>query len=355
VPDQGARGPFRLRVSRKTWLAVFLAGVFLGASFWIPLPYYIFQPGTAEATQPIVTVEGGHKSEKGELLLTTVYTIPAENVFYLAYGFLAPHSEILPARRVAGNLNDQQYDRLMLAMMKESQDDAVAAALRALGKPVSVEYDGVQAWDILPGSPADGKLQAGDVIVAVDGKPVYTAPQLIRDLRQRRAGESVTLTLRRGGRLLREDVVLAMVGGTGQAAHPGLGIQPVTLQKVRSPVKVVFHTKGIGGPSAGLMFALQIINQLSDHDITKGYKIAGTGTIDDKGNVGQIGGVEHKVVAADRAGAQVFLVPADIRPDDSNTQKAILEARLIGTKMRIVPVRTLQDALDFLSRLPVSR
>ncbi|HEY0827908.1 MAG TPA: S16 family serine protease, partial [Bacilli bacterium] len=114
----------------------------------------------------------------------------------------------------------------------------------------------------------------------------------------------------------------------------------------------------IGGPSAGLMFALEIYNQLVDQDITKGYRIAGTGTIDTKGQVGVIGGIKYKVVAADKAGADIFFAPKDFIPEDKmylpikNTTEAMNQAKKMNTKMIVVSVDTLEDALRYLEALP---
>jgi PDZ domain-containing protein len=103
------------------------------------------------------------------------------------------------------------------------------------------------------------------------------------------------------------------------------------------------------------MFALEILNQLTPGDLTRGLKIAGTGTISAEGEVGQIGGVEQKVMAADREGADLFFVPADVRPGDSNQSKAEAVAREIGSRMKIVPVHSLEEAVRYLKRMDAGR
>jgi Lon-like protease len=117
--------------------------------------------------------------------------------------------------------------------------------------------------------------------------------------------------------------------------------------------KVSVKTDEIGGPSAGLMFSLEIFDQLMDEDFTKGYKIAGTGTIDSKGAVGPIGGIDQKIVAADKAGAEIFFAPNEKGTSDSNYKLAVKTASQIGSKMKIVPVDLIDDAINYLQKLPM--
>ncbi|MBX6396232.1 MAG: PDZ domain-containing protein, partial [Alicyclobacillaceae bacterium] len=246
----------------------------------IPLPYYLFLPGSADPVEPVVTVEGGHKDERGKLLFTTVYSMPVSNVYVLAYG-LVTGSEIEPKERATFGLDDRSYEALMKQMMEGSQNSAVVAALRFLGKPVRVVQKGVEIKGILPDSAAKGRLQEGDIITGVDGRPVANQDQLVRELKSRAPGQEVRLEIVRGGRSLNVSVPLVSLADSGHdSPQTGLGVQVVTVQRVESPVRVEFQTGNIGGPSAGLMFALEIVNQLMPGDLTKGHIIAGTGTID---------------------------------------------------------------------------
>jgi PDZ domain-containing protein len=117
--------------------------------------------------------------------------------------------------------------------------------------------------------------------------------------------------------------------------------------------KVTVKTDEIGGPSAGLMFALEIYDQLMEEDFTKGYKIAGTGTIDSKGAVGPIGGIDQKIVAADKAGAEIFFAPNEKGISDSNYNLAVKTVNEIDSKMKIVPVDLIDDAINYLQKLPM--
>ncbi|MDI3327116.1 MAG: SepM family pheromone-processing serine protease [Alicyclobacillaceae bacterium] len=344
----------RLRFARAVWRRLWrryrgwwVAVAALALLALVPLPFYLFLPGSAEPVEPTVSVEGGHKDERGKFLLTTVYSFPASNIYVLAYGLLRG-SEIEPKERATYGLDDAAYEALMKEMMEGSQNSAVVAALRFVGKPVQVVQKGVEVKGILPNSRVQGLLRVGDVITGVDGRPVFNQEELVRELRGRAPGQSVRLEVQREGRSVSIEVPLVALSSDSsrEAPQTGLGIQAVTVQRVESPVRVSFHTGNIGGPSAGLMFALEIVNQLTPGDLTKGHLIAGTGTIDVWGRVGRIGGVRHKVVAAHRAGAEVFFVPVDNEPDAADA------ARSLGTSMRIVPVRTLEEAVHFLQSMP---
>ncbi|PWK12778.1 SepM family pheromone-processing serine protease [Tumebacillus permanentifrigoris] len=345
--------------SRSNLKGVILTAV-IAASFLIPTPYYLYQPGTAEVLAPKVTVEGGEKDEKGNLMLTTVLSIHATNIYYLAYGYFAPNTELRKEEEVKGNLSDGEYDRLLKHMMDTSQQNAVISGFKAAGQVVDVSYDGVFVSSITANSKAAGILQVGDVITEVDGHSVNKSDEMIKYLNDnKQVGDTVTLKYTRYTKDKQEqkESKIALMDLTDpnnkQATHRvGLGVVPENEMKIKPPRDVQIHAEDIGGPSAGTMFSLEIYSQLTQGDLTKGYKIAGTGTIDATGTVGQIGGIEHKIVAADKAGADLFFAPADVGPDDTNTKVAEEQAKKIGTKMKVVSIKTMQDAIDYLQGLP---
>lgn len=136
----------------------------------------------------------------------------------------------------------------------------------------------------------------------------------------------------------------------GTAVRPGFGVTIAAVQKVKPKEQgkaVSFVDTNVGGPSAGLMFTMEIYNRLTPGDLTKGHRVAGTGTIDAEGVVGAIGGVKHKIVAADREGAEIFFVPV------KNYDEAKTKADKIGTSMKLVPISTLDEALKYMEELPV--
>ncbi|BCJ85139.1 SepM family pheromone-processing serine protease [Effusibacillus dendaii] len=334
-----------------------LVALVLVASLFIPLPYYVFQPGSADELQPMLSVANGQKDEKGTLMMTTVMTVPTRNIYYYLYGLVWPNRQVVPRQEVDQGMSGADYQKVLQHMMSSSQESAIVAAMRYLKMPVQMSYFGVIVAQVLPDSKAKGVLQPGDLIEQVDGKPMLKSEDLISYLANKKVGDKVRIEFTRDNQRQTADVELIGLpsqGNSGQPTRPGLGIQPITKQKVENLLKVDFHTENIGGPSAGLMFALEIVSQLTPGDLTKGHRIAGTGTIDANGNVGQIGGIEHKIVAADEKGAEIFFAPADPpnNPELTNTKDAMKKAAEIKTKMKIVPVKNLAEAVDYLQKLP---
>ncbi|MCY0902302.1 MAG: PDZ domain-containing protein [Firmicutes bacterium] len=325
--------------------------------YFIPLPYYIFLPGEAMNLQPIVTVSGGHKSEKGAFMLTTVSVLYAQNVYDYLYGILQPDHQVYTAQEMSGGLSDRQYNDVETYMMQSAHQDAEIAALRFMHKPYHVAVRGVEVVSINGNSPARAYLHLGDVITAIDGHSLIHNPDaLYTVLAKKKVGQRIDLSYLRQGTGVARTVsipLIALPPEPGQkGTHAGIGLLPALAISVSSPVKIAFHTGDIEGPSAGLMFTLEIISQLYPGDLSRGYRIAGTGTISPTGQVGQIGGATHKVDDANAAGAEIFFVPQDEAPGDTNSAHALAEAKRIGTHMRVVPVRTLAQAVHYLLSLP---
>ncbi len=343
--------------------AVLAAAVVLAVAFY-PTSYYIIRPGSAIELAPMVTVEGGQKDEQGVLMLTTVRMAKANVLGYL-YAKADPYSELMEEAKVhSPHETDEQYNLRELQEMKNSQENAMIAAFRQAGLPVKVTEKGANVIFFVPNMPAEKHVKIGDVITKVDDKPIKNAPELLAALKGRKAGETVKLTFTRDGQSKSAVIKLqAFPKAPGEKeARAGIGIAypnpdgPVTQREVELPRKVEIKSEKIGGPSAGLMFTLEILNQITPGDLTKGYRIAGTGTINASGKVGPIGGVEHKVRAADKAGADIFFAPDNPIPQGSkqrsNYAAAKAEAEKLNAKVKIVPVRTLDDAMKYLASLP---
>ncbi|MGB8957083.1 MAG: SepM family pheromone-processing serine protease [Tumebacillaceae bacterium] len=340
---------------RKNLKGILITVVF-ATSFFIPTPYYLYQPGSAEELAPKVTVANSAKDEKGNLMLTTVLSIKASNIYVLGYGLLAPHTEIRAEEDVKGDLSTDEYDRLLKHMMTSSQQFAIINAFKAAKESVQVTYNGVFVRDMYPQSKAKGVLEVGDLITSVDGKAMQRAEQLTDYIsKSKKPGDKVKVDFTRDG--ANKTAEIELINLTSLSDKPndppraGFGMLPendVTSQPAR---EVTIHAEDIGGPSAGLMFSMEIYSQLTPGDLTKGYKIAGTGTMDLDGKVGQIGGIRHKIVAADKAGAEIFFAPADVNPHDTNAAEAADEAKKIGAKMKVIPVATMQEAVDYLTKL----
>ena len=317
-----------------TVLAVLLIG---SALLFLRTGYLLVRPGTAENLAGFVTVEEGEKDHDGSFYLVTVMQQDASPLLLL-YGLANPIIDLqLQQRVLPPDMEPEEYRKLMEAWMEESQNLASTIALRRLGYEVPVESDGVLVVEVGEDSPALGILQAEDIIQAVDGRQVYLAEELVSAVQDRSVGTPVELTLDRDGEAV--TVTIPTTNHTDQPDKAAIRVLVQTLNwQPQLPRQVEIDVGQIGGPSAGLMFVLEIINQLDPRDLTAGLQIAGTGTIDLEEEVGSIGGVRQKVRAAENAGAEYFFVPLD------NYEEAQTAVRHI----ELVPVGTLAEALEFL-------
>jgi len=312
--------------------------VAIAVSVLVPVPYVILGPGPTLNTlgkdssgQPLITISG-HPSypTTGHLNLVTVsYQGCAGNrfnIFTALAAWLNPHQAVVPEGEIcpAGQTQKQTQEQ-DTQEMTSSQSTATAAALTQLHIPYSTEVVVVQSQK---GFPAYGVLKAGDVIAKVDGQPVAGQGDLTRLVYAHPAGSTLTLTVIRDGQSRQVEV------GTRQSAgHPVMGVQ-ITAQ-YKFPFEVKISVGDIGGPSAGMMFALGIIDKLTPGAMTGGEIIAGTGTIDSAGEVGAIGGIRQKLWGAEGAGADWFLAPA------SNCDEVVGH---VPDGIRVFAVETLDQA-----------
>ena len=305
----------------------------------VPLPWVVMAPGPALSVPSRVEL-GGHSEDAvtGDLLLTTVQLREATPLDVVA-GWLDDDRTILPREQVIPpGVDDHEYDTTQRALFAETAQLAAAVGLQAAGLQAEVTGGGAVVAGAIDGGPADGRLSAGDLIVGVNGRPVRTAADLTAITARASAGEKVTLDTRRGDQTRQVDVVLDKVSHINR---PGLGVAVRTAAaEVRLPFDVEVDQGSIGGPSAGLMIALAVYDLAHPDDLTRGRRIAGTGTIDARGKVGPVGGVAQKVAAAGDAGASIFLVPPD------ELQEAAAAA---PRGVRVIAVTTFEDALRALA------
>ena len=298
------------------------------------LPVVALTPGPAEDVLTRIKIEGSTPvyDSKGKLYLTSV-GIDDDVRFYEALLDLAnrdvelrPRAELFPQGE-----GDQQVDRENIELMGESKTVAMVVALRELRYPV--KPSAVVVRDVVKGTPAVGRLEAGDHILRVDGHAVATIDQVRSAITSHHTGEQVTFLVARNH--TRTSVGVRVATADGQ---PRVGVE-LTERYDNLPLKLTIETENIGGPSAGLMFALSIIDRLTPADLTGGRRIAGTGELSVDREVLPIGGVAEKLVAARRQGATIFLIPKDNCPD--------VHGR-VPAGLRLVRVATVDDALRFL-------
>lgn len=250
-------------------------------------------------------------------------------------------AEIVPAREVRPHGESQQeVNELNRRRIEESKPLAAAVGLREAGFEASIGGRGVVVRAVAENLPAAGHIQTGDIVHAVDGEPTMTTADLIAAVRRREPGAEVSLAYVREGNS--ETVTLRTTASADDPRVPLLGISIETVGfEVQLPFHVEIDTDSVGGPSAGFMFALGVLDAVTEGDLARGRFIAGTGTIAPDGSVGPIGGAPQKVVAAERDGATIFLAPRQ------NFEEASRHARSI----RVVPVDSLSGAVQFLCSL----
>lgn len=305
------------------------------------VPYVVLSPGPTENTlgavdgKPVITVSGHQTyATSGSLRLVTVeYQGGPHNRIDLLTalrGWIDPTSAVVPEATIfPPDQSAKQVEERNAAEMTGSQDNATAAALTELKIPFTAD---VVAAGVEKGLPAAGRIQVGDQLVTVDGKKVESADAVTEKVQSHRPGDSVVLTVLRDGKQV-EVPLKTVVSPAGKAM---VGVQ-LGVKKYHFPFSVKINVGDVGGPSAGLMFSLGILDKLSPGDLTGGRSIAGTGTITADGEVGPIGGIAQKMVGARDAGATVFLTPAD------NCAEA---AKAVPEGLRLVKVRTLHEAVQ---------
>ena len=241
--------------------------------------------------------------------------------------------------------SEQDVEQQTVSQMRESQVAAATAALRLLGRRVDVKYSGVRILAVASDAPSSAVLHTGDLIRLVDGKPVNKPPDLVRAIHRHTVGQTVRLRVVRGTKTL--DVEVKTIGRPQNKKDPIIGVIVDSLPQVKLPVPISIDAEGIGGPSAGLMFALGIVDQLGSRDLTKGRFIAGTGEITFDGTVGAVGGVRQKIAGARRAHAVLFLAPTD----------ELKEACSAANGLNVIGVDNLKQAVLALQggRLPAGR
>lgn len=333
--------------------------ILLFLSFY-KLDAYIMKPGSAYDVSEFVTIESGDTDDKGSLSLMTVAMATATPLTY-AIAYFKEFEEIMDIKEVRHDEEDEEeYTVRQLNLMSESQFNAIYVAFQKAKLPYEIQYNGIIVQNVLSNGAASGILKPGDKIEEVNGTIIHKADDLSSILKDKKENETIDIVINRNDELIDESIILKEIPNMKEK-RVGIGITYAENKHINTEPKVHVNADDIGGPSAGLMFTLEIINQLNDEDITKGYAVAGTGEIKEDGSIGRIGGVEKKVVAADEENIEIFFAPDDEITDymkkrnpaiTSNYEAAVKTAEKINSKMKIVPVKTIDDALDYLKQLP---
>lgn len=307
---------------------------------FVPTSYSIFSPGIAQELSSIIKVEDGYKGKTdGDFLLTAIASQRATVWEFIYISIARPEGrELVPLReQLPPGIDMIEYLEIVKEHMEISKLKAQAVAFKNAGYDVRVLELGAEVVKVLDNGSANGKLQEGDIIIKIDKEKVKNSNKAVTLIQRHEIGETVDLTFIRDDNKIEIELKTMELGyNSGQ---PAIGVQIVNKLDYKFPRNVTFETENIAGSSAGIMFALEIYNQLISDDITKGRRIAGTGTIDLDGNVGEIDGVFQKVLAAQEVNADLFIVPA------ANYE----EARNTAENIDIVAVEKFAEVVDFLA------
>lgn len=331
------------RATRFT-LLFSVVGVAAVLGLFVRLPILVLEPGPAPDVAERTRIDAPTFDSVGSIHLTTAQVsapsgATAAEVIEAIFGrdkFLISRAAVYPPGQ-----SPEHTESFQAAQMTQSELEAAVAALAELGMPH--EPGGVFVAKMLESAPAARQLIAGDVITGMDAQPVAVVADLVDELSGRTPGSEVRLDVTRGDKDI--SFVVELDEPTSDGATSALGAE--VAQFNRPPVEVSISSRDIGGPSAGLMYALSIYDRLVPEDITGGRTIAGTGTIanpgDRTGVVGAVGSVELKVRGAERIGAEVFIVP---KAEVNQAREAA------GPGMEVIGVSTLKEAIAELRKLP---
>jgi PDZ domain-containing protein len=299
-------------------------------------------PDPAHSLTGLVKIPGGMRQQDGGAIYYVDVVVKRASLLQASFSLFRPEGSDLIQQNAfvpRGITYDQQI-KLEGETMKASQAKASVVALRALGFKVRARAAGVRVVDVDPRSHARGLLKPQDVVVSADGHPIQRQLDLFRVLSRHRIGDVVRISIRRDGKP--RTYRIRTIADETDPHRAIIGFIPFEVVEARLPFRIAFNLKDVGGPSAGLAFALEVLEQRG-RDVDHGLKVAATGEIQLDGSVTRIGGVKQKTIGARQAHVDAFLVPAD--GDNAKVAKRYAHG------LRIIPVKTFQQALQSLATL----
>lgn len=331
---------------QRTAIIVVLTAGLMWALLYAPTPYVIYEPGIATPVEPMMTIEEGDDYGKGSFLLTAV-RLTEPNFIGVIKSTWDPDADVRLKSDIFRGYSEEQYIERLSVIMQGSQNNAIEAAYRYAGVPYKTVTQSIVISDVSAKKSSSNMFHAGDRLLGIDNGVRFTnIGDMLLALKKLNRNDQVTFDIERNG----EQSTVTIAGDaihsslTAEELPKALGLKGLTelqsLQPNDSSKRLLISAEDIGGPSAGLVFALQALDLLTEGDLTGGTSIAATGTISVDGKVGAIGGIKQKIVIASKEGAQIFLVPSD------NYREAKAKAEALGTAMQIVSVHTLSEAIE---------
>jgi len=309
----------------------------------ITTPYYLVVPGQCVNLSQNITVENGEKDAKGKFLLTSTTIIKANLLLYL-YNFFDTNVDLKNYNKEnLVNLNQKEYINVMDKLMQESQMIAKIVALKKVGYLPEISGEGVLVNKILDHSSAKDKLLPGDVIVKVNDQPINTREEFSKMVQSYISTQVIKITFLRNNHTYSALIpIIELPNADNKIESLGIGIYATNKDiECKFPLKIEIFLDKIKGPSAGLMIALEILNKLTENDLSHGLIIAGTGNLEIDGKIYEVDDIKQKIISAKKQKADIFLVP----------QNNYQEALKFNQDIKIIPVIDFDDAIMKLIKL----
>lgn len=319
---------------------VFLVVAAVVSAALIRVPYFLLSPGSVRDTQKVIRVDDARSFDNpGEIAFATV-SLQRATALGAALGWLDDSVDVVDEDKILGGQSEKQNRQENMRDMTDSKQVATAVALKRLGYDVTTTGTGAAVVAVAQSTPAEGLLNPGDVVVGADHNEVHLAEDLVAAIGSHKPGEQIELEVQRAGEGATKRILVVLASRPNEPDKALLGVSSVTRDlQFHFPIDVSIDSGDVSGPSAGLAFTLGVMDRLVPQSLTGGLKVATTGTIDTRGNVGPVGGVQQKTIAVRRAGVDLFLVP----------RSEYDEAKKYAGDMRVEPVDTLDDALKVLA------
>ena len=330
------------KIKKKIIIPFLIIFITVSSLSLVKTDYYFMSPGPPYQWE-IDYGEIKNYDFEGNLFQLTVRRDEA-NVLIYAWSLINDSYDLYPREVILPDgVTPKELSEISIQNMRTSENVAIAVALKNVGYEINSKGDGVSVVGLLDDSPVKEKLKKGDLLNSINNKEISSTTEFISTLRTYSIGETVTIGLLRevNGELKQMFVETTLIEHVEYKGEPMVGFLATTVnERFDFPFEIDIKTGNVGGPSAGLMMALNVYNNLIPEDITNSMIIAGTGTIEIDGSVGPVGGIKQKVIAAKRAGAELIIVPV---PNFD-------EAKLLETdKTKIIAVQSFTEALQVIS------
>lgn len=309
----------------------------------IPTDYYLISPGQAINLSKNIIVENGEKDARGCFLLTSTTIVKANLLLYI-YSFFDPNIDLKnKSENMIEGVDQEEYIDIMEELMRESKMISKVVALKKAGYNPEISGKGIIIKKILENSPAKNKLMPGDVIVKVNQYSVRTIEEFSNIIQSYTMNQIIRITFLRNNLTYSISVPLIELPTMDYGVERlGIGMYATTYNlQCKFPIKIEIDLDKIKGPSAGLMIALEILNQLTENDLSNGLMIAGTGNLSVEGKITEVDGIKQKIISALKQKADIFLVPKE------NYQEALKFSQSI----RVIAVENFDDVIMKLIKL----